>query len=51
VIYFLLVVAPLLCGFAGAFLGRSSYDLMFFFISRTPRWRRFDRAMYRLVRR
>jgi hypothetical protein len=44
----LLVLWPIFCVSAGSFLGRATYDMLFLFLSRTRRWRRFDRGMRRL---
>ncbi|SKB73989.1 hypothetical protein SAMN05660880_02379 [Luteibacter sp. 22Crub2.1] len=43
-------LASVVGGFIGAWFARSTYDFMFSFLLRTPRWRRFDRAMARFFR-
>lgn len=40
-----LILSSFVACWLGASLGRASYHFLFLFIRRTPRWRRFDRAM------
>ena len=50
----LLYVTVLVVAFVAAALGvisaRASYDFLFAYLRRSPRWRRFNRALARLFR-